>query len=56
MAVTENAVVEVFLLKALLEVDDDTLAVVTEIVQHILAGMLALVVVTPTVGDTESKT
>lgn len=53
---TKNAVVEVFLLKALLEVDNDTLAVVTEIVQHILAGMLALVAVTPTVGDTESKT
>ena len=56
MAVAEDAVVEVFFLQTFLQIDDDTLAVVTQVMQHIALGMLALIAITPAVSNTESKT
>lgn len=56
VAVAENTIVEMLLLEPLLEVDDNAFAVVAKIMEHILAGMLALIAVAPAVGDTESKT
>ena len=56
MAVAKDAVVEVFFLETLLEVDDDAFAVVAEVVEHILTGMLALVAVAPAMGYSKSDT
>ena len=52
----EDAVVEMFFMEAMFEVDNDTFAVVAEVVEHIFFCMLTLVAVAPTVGDTKSKT
>ena len=52
----EDAVVERFFLETLLDVDDDTLAVVAEVMEHVVLGVLALITVAPAVGYTESKT
>ena len=55
MPVAEDTVVEVLFLQPFLQIDDDALAVVAQVMQHIALGMLALVAVTPAVGDAESK-
>ena len=55
VTVSEDAVVEVFLLETLLDVDDDTLAVVAEVVEEVAAGVFALVAVAPAVGDAEGE-
>ena len=51
----EYAVVEVLVLEALLDVDDDAFAVIAEVVHGILAGVLHFVGVAPAVGEAESE-
>ena len=55
MTVTEDTIVKMFFLKSLLAVDDDTLAVVAEVVEHVFLAMPALVAIAPAVGNTEGK-